>query len=155
MVEKVFVSFEYIGTFECPKCRKSWTKDLSNLKDRLKNNRVKCKCPCGHSFPAILEHRRHPRKITNLTGAFVHDRSKRRGSINVKDLSKSGVGFELSSEQFMHVGDRLSLKFNLDDPEGSFLYKEVIVKEIVGRHVGAEFCEFRHRDALESYLKEQ
>jgi len=154
MAAKVFVSFEYIGTFECPKCKKSWNKNLSNLKDRLENNRVKCNCPCGHSFPATLDRRRYPRKLANLTGAFVHDKSKRRGLINVKNISKSGLGFILSSEQFMHIGDRLGLKFNLDDPEGSFLYKEVIVKKIDDMYVGVEFCEFRHRDALESYLKE-
>ena len=153
MDEKIFVNFENIATFKCPECKKSYTKDLSYLKDHLKNNRIRCNCPCGHSFPAVRDHRRHPRKITNLSGSFVHDRSKRRGSIKVKNISKSGVGFELSSEQFMHVGDRLSLKFNLDDPEGSFLYKEVIVKKIDRKYVGVEFCEFRHRDGLKSYLE--
>lgn len=154
MVEKLFVNSDNIATFECPKCKKSWKKDLSQQIDRFINDRIKCTCPCGFSFPVTLDKRRHLRKITALTGSFVHERSKRRGIIHVKNISKSGVGFELTSEQFMHVGDRLGLKFNLDDPERSFQYKEVIVKKIDGKYVGVEFCEFRHRGGLESYLKE-
>ena len=75
MVEKVFVNSENIATFKCPVCEKSWEKDLSQLKDSLKNNRIKINCPCGFSSPAILEKRRHPRKTTDLTGAFLHDRN--------------------------------------------------------------------------------
>ncbi len=155
MAKKLFVNSDNIATFECPKCKKSWKKDLSQLIDRFINNRIKCACPCGFSFSVKLDKRKFFRKITALTGAFIHDRSKKRGLIHVKNISKSGIGFELSSEQFMHIGDRLALKFNLDDSERSFLYKEVIVKKIDGQYVGVEFCEFRHRDALEPYLKEQ
>jgi hypothetical protein len=54
----------------------------------------------------------------------------------------------------MHVGDRLSLKFNLDDSEISFVYEEGIIKIIEGTYIGVELCEFRHRDALEAYLSD-
>jgi len=169
MIAKVSLDNENSAVFECPDCKKSWKKDLSQVKDRLNNIRINCNCPCGRSFQVLLEtktplqeatgpapdeKRRHKRKVAVLTGGFIHDRSKRRGAIYIKNISRSGVGFELSSDQFMHVGDRLRLKFNLDDPERSFLYKEVIVKKIQGKHVGAEFCEFRHKDGLELYLKE-
>lgn len=153
MAKNLFVNSDNIATFECPKCKKSWKKDLSQQIDRFINKRIKCTCPCGFSFPVTLDKRRHLRKITDLTGAFVHEGSKRRGIIHVKNISKSGVGFELSSEQFMHVGDRLGLKFNLDDPERSFLYKEVIVKKVEGKYVRVAFCELRHNDGLESYLE--
>jgi len=151
MPEKVFVNSENIAVFECPQCKKKWKKDFSQL-NQFGSNRLKCKCPCGHSFSVILEKRRHDRKAAELTGSFIHDRSKRRGIIHIKNISMSGVGFELTSEQFMHVGDRLGLKFNLDDSPRSFLYKEVIVRKISGPYVGVEFCEFKHHDALEIYL---
>ena len=153
MVEKVFVNSENIASFTCPECKKTWKKDMSQLK-HFNTNRLKCKCPCGYSFPVILEKRRHHRKSTELTGAFIHDRSKIRGLVNIKNISKSGIGFELNSKQFMHVGDRISLKFNLDDQQKSFIYEEGIVKKIDGNYVGVEFCEFRHRDSLELYLDE-
>jgi len=106
------------------------------------------------SFPITLDNRRHQRKTTNLTGAFIHDKTKIRGLINIKNISTSGIGFELNSKQFLHIGDRMALKFNLDDPAGSYLYKEGIIKKIDGNYVGMEFCEFRHKDSLEPYLKD-
>ena len=169
MAAKIHIDAANVAVFKCPECKKSWKKDLSQVINRLKNNRINCNCPCGCSFPVLLErkspreetidpapadNRRHKRKIATLTGGFIHDKSKRRGAIYIKNISKSGVGFELSSDQFMHIGDRLSLKFNLDDPDHSFLYEEVIVKKIQGRYVGAEFCEFRHKNSLELYVED-
>lgn len=151
MAERVFINAENMATFQCPQCKKSWKKDFSQL-SRFNSNRLRCKCPCGHTFAVILEKRRHVRKAAELSGSFIHDRTKRRGIIHIKNISISGVGFDLTSDQFMHVGDRLGLKFNLDDPPRSFLYKEVIVRKISGRYVGVEFCEFKHKDALEIYL---
>jgi len=91
MVEKVFVNSVNIASFTCPECKKSRKIGLSQI-NQFKTNRFKCKCPCGCSFPVILEKRRHNRKPTELTGAFIHDRSKRRGIIIIKNISKSGVG---------------------------------------------------------------
>jgi len=59
-------------------------------------------------------------------------RSKRIDIIEIRNFSKSGLGFELKSKQFIHTGDRLSLKFNLDDPQKSFIYEEGIGKKIDG-----------------------
>jgi len=154
MVEKESVSSGNITTIECPQCKKTWKKDLSELKNRINKSQVKSRCPCGFSFPITLDKRRHRRKTTNLTGAFIHERSKIRGLINIKNVSKSGIGFELNSKQFMHVGDRIDLKFTLDDQQKSFIYEEGIVKKIDGNYVGVEFCEFRHRESLESYLED-
>jgi len=151
MTEKIFVNSENIVALQCPQCKKTWKKDFSNL-SQFNTNRLRCKCPCGHSFPVILEKRRHDRKAAELSGSFIHDRTKIRGIIHIKNISLSGVGFELTSDQFMHIGDRLGLKFNLDDPPRTFFYKEVIVKKISGRYVGVEFCEFKHHKALEIYL---
>ncbi|MDF1594253.1 MAG: PilZ domain-containing protein [Desulfobacterales bacterium] len=156
MAEKVFIDFKNVAAFACPECGKSWKKDLTPLMDRINNNGdpMKFKYPCGHSFSVIFDKRRHLRKAAELTGAFVHERSQRRGIIEVKNISKSGIGFDLNSKQFMHVGDRLALKFNLDDLEMSFVYEEGIVKKIEGNYVGVEFCEFRHREALEAYVSD-
>ena len=156
MEQKIFIDTINIATFTCPDCGKSWKKDLTPVMDRINKNDhpIKFKYPCGHSFSVVFDKRRHHRKPAELTGAFIHERSQRRGIIEVKNISKSGVGFELNSKQFMHVGDRLALKFSLDDVERSFVYEEGIVKKIDGNYVGVEFCEFRHRDALEVYLSD-
>ncbi|MEW6673316.1 MAG: PilZ domain-containing protein [Thermodesulfobacteriota bacterium] len=154
MEERIHIDSNNIAAFKCPECGNSWKKNLTPVMERIIQNgyRLKFKYPCGHSFSVIFDKRRHARKPAQLTGAFVHERSQRRGIIEIKNISRSGIGFELNSQQFMHVGDRLSLKFNLDDLERSYVYEEGIVRKIEGRYVGVEFCEFRHRDALEAYL---
>jgi len=157
MEEKVFIDSRNFAVFKCPECGNSWKKDLTPIRDRINKNghRIKFRFPCGHSCSVSFDNRRHQRKATKLTGAFIHERSQRRGIIEVINISKSGIGFKLNSKQFMHVGDRLALKFNLDDPERSFVYEEGIIKKIEGNDVGVEFCEFRHRDALEAYLADR
>lgn len=152
MAEKLSANY---GNIECPQCKRNWKKDLSQLKQRFNKSQINGRCSCGYSFAITLDKRRHRRKTTNLTGAYIHDRLKLRGLINIKNISKSGIGFELNSKQFMHVGDRIVLKFNLDDQHKSFISEEGIVKKIDGNYVGVEFCEFRHRESLETYLEDQ
>jgi hypothetical protein len=155
MTVKVFLNDQQKATFKCPECEKSWTKDLSKFKNHEKMIRLKCKCPCGHSFPVQLEKRRHSRKSTNLGGAFIHDLKKYRGVITIKNLSKSGIGFEHSSGHFIHEGDRLELRFNLDDSKKSYICKEGIIRKIDGDYIGVEFAEIiREHDFLHPYIDE-
>ena len=156
MIEQVFVDAQKKATFKCPECDNSWTKDLTKLKSHKKLVRLKCKCPCGHSFPILLGKRRHFRKNADLDGAFIHDKLKTRGLINIKNISKSGIGLKLSTDQFIHEGDRLEVRFNLDDPSKSYICKEVVVRKIEGNYLGVEFSDItREYDHLHSYLVEE
>ena len=153
MTENVFINSNKIGTIECPKCKKHWEKDFSKFTDVIKSNGFNCKCPCGHSFQIKLERRRHKRKQTNLTGSYLNDKTKVRGLINIKNLSSSGVGLELNTKQPMPRGDKLLLKFNLDDNKKSYLCREAIVKKADGSRVGLEFSESESDENLELYVK--
>lgn len=153
MTEKVFINDQKIATFKCPECEKSWTKDLSDFKDHDNFIRLKCKCPCGNSFSVSLDKRRHSRKDTNLGGAFIHNSHKHRGLIEIKNISKSGIGFELSTDHSIREGDRLELRFNLDDSEESYVCKEVIIRKVRGNYVGVEFSDItRENDNLYAYF---
>jgi len=142
-----------MGTIECPMCKKHWEKDFSKFPDVFKNSGFNCKCPCGHSFAIKLERRRHDRKQTDLTGSYLHDKTKARGLINIKNLSRSGVGLELNTRQPMPRGDKLLLKFNLDDAKKSYLCREAIVKKSDGSRVGLEFSDSDPDENIEFYLK--
>ena len=153
MAEKVFVNSNMVGTIACPQCKKHWEKDLSKFKNLSNINGIKCKCPCGYSFPIELERRKHFRKQTNLTGSYLHDKSKIRGLITIKNISKSGVGLELNTKQFFPKGGKLVLKFNLNDEKRSYICKEAIVKKTDGTSVGLEFIDIENDENLELYLK--
>jgi hypothetical protein len=153
MAEKVFLNHECSATFKCPECERSWTKNLSNFKNIDSLTRLKCNCPCGNSFPVSLEKRRHYRKSTELGGAFIHDKKKIRGLITIKNISVSGIGFELTSDYHVHEGDRLELRFNINDEKSSFICKEAVIRKIKGNYVGAEFgAIIREHDKLHPYI---
>lgn len=155
MAERVFLNAHHIANFLCPQCEKLWKKDLSALQNLTRNTVVNCKCPCGHVFPVVIERRRFPRKSTNLGGAFIHDKKKTRGVIVVKNISFGGLGFELTSDYRIATGDVVLVRFNLDDPFGTLVARESLIRKIRGRYVGAEFLErvWKH-DLLHLYLEE-
>lgn len=152
MSEKVLINSQNKGTIECPQCNKAWEKDFSKIKDFKKVSGAKCKCPCGHTFPIVLDRRRDFRKVSKLTGSYVHDKTKARGLINITNISKSGIALELNTKQSLPKGDILLLKFNLDDSRKSYMCKEAVIKKTDGSRVGLEFRNNDQLEELESYL---
>ena len=156
MVEKVFLNSENLATFLCPQCQKTFKKDLTEIINHHKKIRFKCKCPCGYSFPVLLERRVYEIKNTDLTGAFIHDKKKIRGAINIKNVSLGGLGFELTSNYLISTGDIVLVRFNLDDAFNTLISKEALIRKMINRYVGAEFLEktWKH-DIFHLYLKEK
>ena len=152
MAEKIFLDDNNHATFKCPKCSKTWSKDLSGFKDPNKRIQLKCKCPCGHTFPVVQERRKDFRRAVTVTGAYFHNQREIRGLITVKNISKSGVGLVLSTKQSINKGDKLQLKFNLDNSTKSFIDKEGIVKKIEGDFVGVQFVDGNWGDELKDYF---
>ncbi|MBW1892446.1 MAG: PilZ domain-containing protein [Deltaproteobacteria bacterium] len=152
MSQKVFIAQNNTATFVCPECQKSKTTDVSKYKNIETAVRVKCKCPCGHSYSVLLERRKHIRKNLNLTGTFINIKNSGRGNMTVTDLSRSGLRIKLNSPQDLVPGDKLNLEFILDDKQRSVVNKEVIVRSIKNLSIGAEFSHTEHYDKLGSYL---
>jgi hypothetical protein len=152
MTEKIYLDEHDQATFKCPECGKSWTKDLSGFKDAHKRIQLKCKCPCGHTFPVIEERRKDFRKTVAVTGAYFHNQREIRGLITVKNISKTGAGLVLSTKQPLNKGDRLQLKFNLDDPRKTFVDKEGIVKKIEDHYVVLQFIDENWNEELKDYF---
>ncbi|MFC1815428.1 PilZ domain-containing protein [Thermodesulfobacteriota bacterium] len=129
---------------------------MSDFKDLNKRIRLKCTCPCGHSFPVSQERRAATRKAITITGAYFHNKKKIRGLITVTNISKSGVGLELSTKQSLVKGDKLQLKFNLDNFQKSFIDKEGVVRKIEGYYLGIEFLDAAWEDeVLQNYFADE
>lgn len=153
MSEKVFIDSKSVGNIVCPECNKQWEKDFSTVKNFNSVNGFKCKCPCGCLFSIVLERRRHERRETHLTGSYMHDKTKIRGLVNITNLSKSGAALELNTKQLIPKGDKLVLKFNLDDAHKTYLCKEAVIKKSDGSTVGLEFVGEPSDETLEAYFK--
>ncbi len=70
----------------------------------------------------------------------------------VVDLSRTGLGIELSVEQKFDIGEKLFLEFRLDDKQNSLIEREVVVRSIKGKLVGVEFSRLDHHDQLGPYI---
>ncbi len=151
MTVKVYININNQATFVCPECQHAKTTDVSMYKKTDKAVIVKCKCKCGNTYTAILERRKHYRKETRLPGAFSREKGGR-GLITITDVSVSGLGFELSLDQKLEVGEKILVEFNLDDQPRSPIKREAVVRSVRGNQVGAEFCSMDHYDRLGGYL---
>jgi len=139
------------ASFICPACRTVFRKDLSAARGIGTGSRVRCSCPCGKRFTAVLERRRHTREATDLTGAYHHERHQFRGLIKVKNVSRSGAGIEMNAQREVALGDNLTLKFNLDD-----MSREAVIRKRDGKYLGVEFLNRTwDDDPLAAYLKKK
>jgi len=146
--KKVFINNDNMATFVCPKCKKQTTADVSEYKDINKAVRIQHKCSCGHSQTVLLERRKFYRKNVNISGTYVLPQEGIRRPMTIKDLSRSGLKLELTGER-VKVGDRLSVVFNLDNPQKTLIKKEVIVKTASGCIIGTEFCSRDPNNAID------
>ncbi len=143
---RVFINSENKATFVCQKCAKSKTVDVSKYQAVDRAVRVKIHCTCGHNYRVLLERRKSFRKDTRLSGVYIFGPKKHRGPIAVKDLSRTGVKFEVLDRRVFQPGHRLMIEFHLDDSQRTLIRKEVVVRSLFDRLVGAEFTSISSTD---------
>jgi hypothetical protein len=59
--------------------------------------------------------------------------------VTIKDLSNTGVKFISENAKSLKVGESLRIEFMLDDANQSLIDDEIIVRNISGFTVGAQF----------------
>lgn len=138
--QKVFINNDNMATFVCPKCKRSTTADVSEYKDINKVVRIQHTCSCGYSHTVLLERRKFFRKNVDIPGRYIREGEKSGKPMTVKDLSRSGLKIEMEQKDDLKIGDRLSVEFKLDNPQRTFIRKEVFVKTLSGSYAGTEFC---------------
>ena len=156
MTQKIYITSKQMATFSCPQCNRSKTVDVSKYAALDKVVKVNIKCPCGHSYKAILEKRRHYRKETNLPGTYVHfidGQPRNRGLMTVRDLSTAGMKLRLNVKQSFAIGDQLRVEFHLDDAHRTLIRKTVLIRTQRDQFIGVELAPFETVDkALGFYL---
>ena len=151
MAEIIYINDDNTATFVCPKCQKTGIKDLTEYLQRKKSNRLKARCGCGHSYEVFLEKRKKFRKQTDLLGSYTYipgnsNIPDHTGSMNVKNISFSGIRIKLKMMPRFKVGDILSVEFRLDDTNRSQIKKKVLVKNLKGLNVGLAFTSPQNHD---------
>jgi len=101
----------------------------------------------------IQERRKDSRKKVSLTGGYIVDDSGERGLINLVDVSFSGMRFKLNSMRFLYNKAMMVIKFTLDTFPKTVISRQVVVRNMDGPYVGAEFCDPDQYDGFSLYLK--
>lgn len=126
-----------MARFECPNCKITVVADVSQYRNIDKAVKIKCHCKtCGHYHSVLLERRQHYRKKVNIPGLYRWNQEKIKRPMTVKNLSRSGLGFQPEIQKKLKIGDLLFVEFHLDN---TLIKKKVIVRSTPGFHIGTEF----------------
>lgn len=138
-LRKVFINNNNMASFVCPHCQKTVTMDVSKYKDINRAVKIEGQCVCGYSHTVLLERRKHYRKDVTIPGEYRFGR--KRGMMTVMDLSRSGLKIETDESGTFRAGDKLIVRFRLEDVNRTLIEKEVVVRTISdGNILGSEFC---------------
>ena len=159
-IKKVYVNRnDDTALLECPYCGTAKTRHVGKFKGGRR--RVKVRCSCQSAFGVLFEFRKAYRRPTYLRGHYVKLPGADDGrNIVVRDISMTGIGLLTNGTQNLSRGDKLQVRFTLDDRARSEIEKDAVVRWAQDRYVGCEFLhseETRGTDeaALSFYLMPQ
>jgi hypothetical protein len=141
-----FVNKENYTAFTCPYCQK--THRISVSKQKGIKHRLLARCTCNERFELHLNFRQFYRKKVKLIGEVqnVSTGSKKWHAMTVVDLSMSGLKFTMFGPKGIKKGDRLHIRFTLDDQQGYIIDKEARIMDITNDHYGCEFLNLAYEE---------
>jgi len=101
--------------------------------------RVRARCGCGRTFGVLMERRTAIRKRVELDGTVSTDGERER--IVIHNLSRTGLLMSPPEGFRLRVGDRVSVRFELDVAGVHEVAKRVRVRRVGADGVGCEFTE--------------
>ena len=126
----------------CPECHTTRTLNVASLRSSKKRLKAKCGCGCVFDMSDFsLDMRKFYRKRTNLRGSYSSINMNKTGFMRVKNVSYTGVSFELEKKAAIEIGDTLGVRFVLDDNQKTEIHRAVVVKNVRDKLIGAEFSD--------------
>lgn len=139
-VKKIYIDGRSAVTLGCAQCGNCRTISASNI--NITRRPIRVKCSCGEVSYVIFEERQHYRKLTHLTGVFAKVEAPQVFTrIKINNLSKTGLGFSTLLPSGLKKDDLLVVEFTLDNVKRSLIKSNMVVRNVEGNYVGAEFCE--------------
>jgi len=141
-----------MAVIKCPQCGTARTVNAAKLDNP--RGPLKARCKCGAAFHVLFEVRKAYRKETRLHGNYVKDSAgEEQGGIIVRNISLSGIGFITLTKHNLKQGDKVKLKFTLDDKRRSEIEKNGVVRVVNDKSIGCQFTGSDQQDeALGFYL---
>ncbi len=139
---------------ECPRCGHTRRIIVSKLPDIGKVYKVKCQCE--HEFFIAFDRRQFKRKRVNFIGTYSLKNGLSDNIINIIDVSRGGIAFVRSDKTKLSIGDKIIVRFNLDNSEGDLIECVVLIRNIFDNRVCVEYLDMggRMRTTLGFYFLE-
>ena len=145
--QRVYVKDDNTAVVKCPHCGTAKTVNTGKLKNHRKT--LALRCSCRSVFRVFFEFRKSYRKKTNLEGYYaILPVSRQWGKMRIDAISLSGIGFTTLNKNNLKKGDRIKVKFNLDDKRHSEVEKEAVVIWANNKSAGCEFTETDEYDRI-------
>lgn len=157
MIQKLFVNKNGQIHLSCPKCDKSRHKNVSKYMALSLDQAIQFNynCPCGNSFSVMVERRRSVRKKVNFKGKLIYNRQEYNVlvfDIVVLDISRFGLKIRLIDKFNIREGQKIDVKFQLDDKTKSNVSKKAVVRNVEPPNIGVEFPSGSHYDKFGAYI---
>lgn len=111
--------------------------------------RTRCRCACGVSHAVYLERRLAIRKEVQIEGKYSRHGKDIAHPMTVRNLSRTGLFFEVEQRNGIRPGDRLEVDFSFGDQLVTRVQKEVSVRWVEDETVGVEFTSGRRAAPLD------
>lgn len=136
----VDVNGQKVVTFQCPFCERSLTFSVSQFENVEQRCTIR-RCACNRHFQLFLNFRRSQRREVIIVGE-AKNLSERCGDwtvMTIMDLSRGGLRFKILGPISMRTGDKIRVRYTLDEPREALVDKEVIVRNAANDEFGCEF----------------
>lgn len=153
-MEKIYADKHGQAFFRCPHCSFKRSFDAESYRNR--DSRIVIKCRCGKSVPVLIDFRGFYRKAVSLYGECFFHKLKEIFPIEIDSLSLDGISFFLinvsNAQRFCAVGDKIMLRFHLDNPSKDKIERQAVVRDVQEQRVGASFSRNEYDKELGFYL---
>lgn len=153
---KIFVRDNGRALFVCPSCGFTHEIDVSKYKGRGAQT-LSARCRCHKVLAITFDFRGHVRKDVTLSGSFrVLDKGMghMKGVMMVRNLSLTGMAFEVTSGMEPMVGQKVAVEFHLDDRKMSHIEKDAVIRSTGNGLIGCQFVDYGELDpAIGFYLQ--
>ena len=155
--QKVQVGPDNTATVTCPHCRLRYK--VNALKVQPRGVSYKLRCKCGKAYSAFFEFRENQRRPLHVNGFYrklkeVHVRGTIRtvpasegglDKMEVKNISRNGLGFVVPTGHDLKEGDNIEVMFKLDDYEETRIERNAVVRRLAeDNYIGCQFMDVGH-----------
>ena len=149
------VNHEDRVAFLCPHCKRPFHISVGEYKNIKRELAIRCSC--NEQFRLLLNFRRFRRKNVILVGE-AKNLSMHKSPwtvMTIVNLSMGGLRFRVLEPINIQKGDKVRVRFTLDNPQEEMIDKEVIVRNTRDNECGCEFMSLNNNEnTLKSHLIE-